>query len=75
MRFQSLSHRGEPWVLPHLGQRIVKTTVAVFLCLMFYYLRGYRGQDMPTEAAIPSSACSPTCATRARTPSTALSAR
>ena len=42
----------EPWTLPHLGQRIVKTTVAVFLCLMFYYLRGYRGQDMPAEAAI-----------------------
>ena len=42
----------EPWMLPHLGQRIVKTTVAVFLCLLFYYLRGYRGQDMPTEAAI-----------------------
>ena len=42
----------EPWVLPHLGLRIVKTTVAVFLCLLFYYLRGYRGQDMPTEAAI-----------------------
>ena len=57
MRFQSLSHRGEPWVLPHLGQRIVKTTVAVFLCLMFYYLRGYRGQDMPTEAAITAIIC------------------
>ena len=48
---------GEPWVLPHLGQRIVKTTVAVFLCLMFYYLRGYRGQDMPTEAAITAIIC------------------
>ena len=47
----------EPWVLPHLGQRIVKTTVAVFLCLMFYYLRGYRGQDMPTEAAITAIIC------------------
>ena len=47
----------EPWVLPHLGQRIVKTTVAVFLCLLFYYLRGYRGQDMPTEAAITAIIC------------------
>ena len=47
----------EPWVLPHLGQRIVKTTVAVFLCLLFYYLRGYRGQDMPTEAAITAILC------------------
>ena len=54
-----LLHRedDEPWVLPHLGQRIVKTTVAVFLCLMFYYLRGYRGQDMPTEAAITAIIC------------------
>ena len=47
----------DPWVLPHLGGRIVKTTVAVFLCLMFYYLRGYRGQDMPTEAAITAIIC------------------
>lgn len=55
----TLLHRenDEPWVLPHLGQRIVKTTVAVFLCLMFYYLRGYRGQDMPTEAAITAIIC------------------
>ena len=46
-----------PWHLPHLGQRIVKTTVAVFLCLMFYYLRGYRGQGMPAEAAITAIIC------------------
>ena len=57
MLFQTISHSDEPWVLPHLGQRIVKTTVAVFLCLMFYYLRGYRGQDMPTEAAITAIIC------------------
>ena len=30
--------------LPAVGQRIVKTTVAVFLCLLVYYLRGFRGQ-------------------------------
>ena len=35
MLFQTLSHSDEPWVLPHIGQRIIKTTVAVFLCLMF----------------------------------------
>ena len=54
-----LFHRedDEPWVLPHLGQRIIKTTIAVFLCLLFYYLRGYRGQDMPTEAAITAIIC------------------
>ena len=43
--------------LPHIGQRIVKTTVAVFLCLMVYYLRGYRGADMPTEAGITAIIC------------------
>ena len=57
-RFSHIIKRSdEPWILPHLGQRIVKTTVAVFLCLMFYYLRGYRGQDMPTEAAITAIIC------------------
>ncbi len=43
--------------LPHIGQRIFKTGVAVFLCLLIYYLRGYRGQDMPTEAAITAIVC------------------
>ena len=56
-RFTVSSGSDEPWILPHLGQRIVKTTVAVFLCLLFYYLRGYRGQDMPTEAAITAIIC------------------
>ena len=45
------------WSPPLIGQRIVKTTVAVFLCLLFYYLRGYRGQDMPSEAAITAIVC------------------
>jgi hypothetical protein len=43
--------------LPPLGQRIIKTAVAVFLCLLFYWLRGYRGQQMPTEAAITAIIC------------------
>ena len=42
---------------PHFGQRILKTGIAVFLCLLIYYLRGYRGQDMPTEAAITAIVC------------------
>ena len=46
-----------PFYLPSIGQRIIKTTVAVFLCLMAYYLRGYRGADMPTEAAITAIIC------------------
>lgn len=45
------------WTLPMIGQRIVKTTVAVFLCLLFYWLRGYRGADMPSEAAITAIVC------------------
>ncbi len=45
------------WRLPHLGQRIVKTTVAVFLCLLVYYLRGYHGADMPTESTITAIIC------------------
>ena len=42
---------------PHIGQRILKTGIAVFLCLLIYYLRGYSGQDMPTEAAITAIVC------------------
>ena len=45
------------WHPPHIGQRIVKTTVAVFLCLLVYWIRGYRGQEMPTEAAITAIIC------------------
>ena len=40
-----------------LGQRIIKTSVAVTLCLLFYALRGYRGEDMPAEAAITTIIC------------------
>ena len=43
--------------LPRVGQRIVKTAVAVFLCLLYYYLRGYRGQEIPAEAAITAILC------------------
>ena len=43
--------------LPHIGQRITKTTLAVFLCLIIYYLRGYQGENMPTEAMITAIIC------------------
>ena len=43
--------------LQPIGQRIVKTCVAVTLCLLFYMLRGYRGEDMPAEAAITAIIC------------------
>ena len=40
-----------------VGQRIIKTSVAVTLCLLFYMLRGYRGDTMPAEAAITAIIC------------------
>ena len=43
--------------VPRVGQRIVKTAIAVFLCLLYYYLRGYRGQEVPAEAAITAIIC------------------
>ena len=43
--------------LPHVGQRITKTAIAVFLCLIIYYLRGYHGDSMPTEAMITAIIC------------------
>ena len=43
--------------LPRIGQRMLKTAAAVFLCLAFYCLRGYRGEDMPTEAAVTAIIC------------------
>ncbi len=45
------------WYFPPLGQRIVKTSIAVFICLMFYWLRGYRGEEMPAEACITAIIC------------------
>ena len=51
---RSTPHR-MPW--PHIGQRILKTTIAVFICLLVYWLRGYRGQNMPSEAAITAIIC------------------
>lgn len=46
-----------PGRLPHLGRRIIKTTAAVFICLLIYYFRGYAGEGMPVEAAITAIIC------------------
>ena len=43
--------------IPHIGQRIIKTTAAVFICLLAYYLLGYRGKDVPAEACITAIIC------------------
>ena len=40
-----------------VGQRIVKTSAAVTLCLLFYMWRGYQGDAMPAEAAITAIIC------------------
>ncbi len=45
------------WSPPRIGQRMLKTAAAVFICLIVYYLRGYRGEDMPSEAAITAIIC------------------
>ncbi len=57
MIFYKQTGSADSFHFPRLGQRIVKTSVAVFLCLLFYYLRGYSGRDMPTEAAITAIIC------------------
>lgn len=41
--------------LPHLGQRIIKTSVAVFLCLLIHYIIGYKG--MMLQSCISAIIC------------------
>lgn len=47
----------DKWRFPALGRRIVKTSIAVFICLIICWLRGYSGQDMSAEAAITAIVC------------------
>ena len=47
----------EQRILPRLGQRIVKTSLAVFICLIIYYIVGLTGADMPAEAALTAIIC------------------
>ena len=39
------------------GQRILKTSLAVTLCLIYYMLKGYEGDSLPAEAAITAIIC------------------
>ena len=57
MNHETLYDRPERRHLPPVGQRIMKTSVAVFLCLIIYYLLGYSGEDMPAEAMITAIIC------------------
>lgn len=56
-RYLKLNPESERFHLPHIGQRILKTALAVFLCLIAYWLLGYRGETMPTEAVITAIIC------------------
>ena len=48
MDVRRLIHPGR---LPHLGQRIIKTGVAVFICLLIYWIRGFEGLVMQSTVA------------------------
>ncbi|MBO4861329.1 MAG: FUSC family protein [Firmicutes bacterium] len=43
--------------IPRMGQRIIKTTVAVLICLFVCYALGYSGAQMPSEACITAIIC------------------
>ena len=42
---------------PHIGQRIIKTSLAVLICLLISYLRGYSGAKMSAESMITAIIC------------------
>ena len=41
--------------IPHLGQRIIKTGIAVFICLVIYWLRGFQG--LVTQSTVAAIIC------------------
>ena len=43
--------------LPHAGMRMIKTAVAVFICLLIYSLRGYEIGSGMSEAAVTAIVC------------------
>ena len=45
------------WEPPVVGQRMLKTALAVLVCLIIYALRGYRIGDMPSESMITAIIC------------------
>ena len=48
---------GRRFRLPRVGQRITKTSVAVLICQVISYLRGFRAGTMSAEAPITAIAC------------------
>lgn len=47
----------ESYCLPHIGQRLTKTAIAVFLCLLINCLRGLQGRAMSAESCITAIIC------------------
>ena len=43
--------------IPHIGQRIIKTAIAVFVCFVINILRGYGVSNMSVDAAITAVIC------------------
>ena len=47
----------KPYRLPRIGQRIIKTAIAVLIILVINTLRGQEGETMSSEAAITAIIC------------------
>lgn len=43
--------------VPRIGQRIIKTSIAVFICLVINHFRGYEASTMSMEAAFTAIIC------------------
>ena len=54
---KAMNTEKEKWHLPHLGQRIVKTAMAVFVCQVIYLFMRGTWQEMGVEAAITAIIC------------------
>ena len=51
MEVKTPEHFKKHIYLPHIGQRLIKTAVAVFICLLIYVLRGYHGLVLHSSIA------------------------
>ena len=52
---EHMKNRKKHYYLPRIGQRLIKTATAVFVCLIIYVLRGYQG--MVIQSAIAAIIC------------------
>lgn len=50
-------HKRIRGTVPRIGQRIIKTSVAVFICLVINHFRGYEASTMSMEAAFTAIIC------------------